>query len=119
MAQSELERLDEADRLYAAMWAGNPDAIILAANTQQAVGLTKQIRELVKSGKLESVSRFVQHAVAVALADIAGWGAMLGLALEQTGGPLRAQERKWADTVLRPPVRSRTKSKPKRDGKVA
>ena len=77
------------------------------------------IRELVKSGKLESVSGFVKHAVAVSLADIAGWGAMLGLALEQTGGPLHARERKWADTVLRPPARSSTKAKSKRDGKVA
>ena len=59
------------------------------------------IRALVASGKARSVSGFVQHAVDVALADVAGWGAMLGLALEETGGPLSARERAWADTVLK------------------
>jgi hypothetical protein len=46
------------------------------------------------------VSGFVQHAVAVALDDIAGWGAMLAEALRQTGGPLSDDERAWADDVL-------------------
>lgn len=69
------------------------------------------IRELIAAGKLESVSGFVQHAVAVSLADMAGWGAMLGQALERTGGPLRAKERAWADSVL--------KAKPKRKRKAA
>jgi len=59
------------------------------------------VKKLVASGKAASVSGFVKHAVGVSLADIAGWGAMLGLALEQTGGPLTARERAWADTVLR------------------
>lgn len=59
------------------------------------------VRGLVASGKAESVSGFVQHAVDVSLADVAGWGATLGLALAQTGGPLNAKERAWADTVLR------------------
>lgn len=59
------------------------------------------IRELLASGKTESVSGFVKHAVTVSLADVAGWGAMLGLALERTGGPLTAKERAWADSVLR------------------
>jgi Arc/MetJ-type ribon-helix-helix transcriptional regulator len=67
------------------------------------------VRELVASGKADSVSGFVKHAVGVALADVAGWGAMLGLALEQTGGPLTAKERTWADGVLRArPRRKRT-----------
>ena len=59
------------------------------------------IRDLVALGKAESVSGFVKHAVTMSLADVAGWGAMLGLALEQTGGPLSAKERTWADSVLR------------------
>jgi Arc/MetJ-type ribon-helix-helix transcriptional regulator len=58
------------------------------------------IRELVEGGHADSVSGFVKHAVAVSLADVAGWGAMLGLALEQTGGPLTGRERAWADSVL-------------------
>lgn len=69
------------------------------------------IRELVETGKVESVSGFVRHAVTVSLADIAGWGAMLGLALDRTGGPLRAKERAWADSVLG--VRARQKRKHK------
>lgn len=40
--QSELQFLSHITKIK----ASNPDAIILAANTQQAVGLTKQIREL-------------------------------------------------------------------------
>jgi Arc/MetJ-type ribon-helix-helix transcriptional regulator len=59
------------------------------------------IRQLVESGKAENVSQFVKHAVGVSLADVAGWGAMLRSALEQTGGPLTGKERKWADSVLR------------------
>ena len=39
---------------------------------------------------------FVQHAVGVALSDAAGWREML----QQTGGPLTAKERAWADTLL-------------------
>jgi Arc/MetJ-type ribon-helix-helix transcriptional regulator len=67
------------------------------------------IRELVAAGKVETVSGFIQHAVGVSLADVAGWGAMLGLALDQTGGPLRAKERAWADSVLHAkPKRKRT-----------
>jgi antitoxin ParD1/3/4 len=58
------------------------------------------IRELVAEGKADSVSGFVQHAVAVSLDDVAGWGAMLAQALEETGGPLTAEEREWADRIL-------------------
>ena len=60
------------------------------------------IRELVRSGKAQSVSGFVKHAVGVSLSDSAGWGVLLGLALEETGGPLTAKERAWADTILQP-----------------
>lgn len=59
------------------------------------------IRKLVAQGKADSVSAFVKHAVTVSLADVAGWGAMLGLALSRTGGPLTRKERTWADSVLR------------------
>jgi Arc/MetJ-type ribon-helix-helix transcriptional regulator len=65
------------------------------------------IRELVHSGQAQSVSAFVKHAVGVSLADFAGWGVLLGLALEETGGPLSAKERAWADAILRPRSKAR------------
>jgi hypothetical protein len=51
-------------------------------------GDLQQIRSLVAARKAASVSGFVQHAVTMALHDVAGWGALLAQALEQTGGPL-------------------------------
>ncbi len=60
----------------------------------------ERIRALVKTGTTSSVSGSVQHAVAVALDDIAGWGAMLADALKDTGGELSREERRWADEVL-------------------
>jgi Arc/MetJ-type ribon-helix-helix transcriptional regulator len=59
-----------------------------------------EIRALVAAGKAPNVSAFVQHAVGVALSDAAGWKEMLEEALHQTGGPLTAKERAWADTLL-------------------
>ena len=59
-----------------------------------------QIRSLVQARAASSVSGFIQHAVAVALDDVAGWGAMLAEALRQTGGALSDDERAWADEVL-------------------
>jgi Arc/MetJ-type ribon-helix-helix transcriptional regulator len=59
-----------------------------------------QIRSLVRAGTAPSISGFVQHAVAVALDDVAGWGAMLAEALRQTGGALTDDERGWADQIL-------------------
>lgn len=59
-----------------------------------------QVRGLVESGAAASVSAFVQHAVAVAVDDAAGWGAVLAEALRETGGPLSADERAWADEVI-------------------
>jgi hypothetical protein len=47
------------------------------------------IQKLVRGGKSDSVSGFVKHAVATSLADVAGWGALLGVALEESGRPLR------------------------------
>ncbi len=59
-----------------------------------------RIRALVQARTAPSVSGFVQHAVAVALDDVAGWGVMLAEALRDTGGALSADERAWADEVL-------------------
>ncbi len=60
------------------------------------------VRKLVGSGAASSMSGFIQHAVRIALDDVAGWGIMLGKALEQTGGPLTKKERAWADSILGP-----------------
>jgi Arc/MetJ-type ribon-helix-helix transcriptional regulator len=70
-----------------------------------------QIRGLVADGRASSVSGFVQHAVAVALDDVAGWGAMLAGALRDTGGPLSDDERVWADEQL--------STRPRRPGSAA
>ena len=60
----------------------------------------KKIRGLVATGKAASISGFVQHAVATALHDGAGWGAILSGAVGQAGGPLTKRERAWADGIL-------------------
>jgi Arc/MetJ-type ribon-helix-helix transcriptional regulator len=60
----------------------------------------QRIRAIVEAGSAASVSGFVQHAVSVALDDVAGWGALLAEALRQTGGALSDQERAWADAIL-------------------
>lgn len=60
----------------------------------------QQIRRLVAAGRAASVSGFVQHAVGVAIDDVAGWGAMLAQALNESGGPMSAEEKAWADTAL-------------------
>jgi Arc/MetJ-type ribon-helix-helix transcriptional regulator len=62
-----------------------------------------RIRALVDGGTAPSVSGFVQHAVGVALDDVAGWGALLAEALRETGGPLTDEERAWADGVTSDP----------------
>ena len=59
-----------------------------------------RIRALVEAGSASSVSGFVQHAVEVALDDVAGWGALLAEALRRSGGALSEEERAWADGVL-------------------
>jgi Arc/MetJ-type ribon-helix-helix transcriptional regulator len=59
-----------------------------------------RVRALVAAGTAPSVSAFVQHAVGVAVDDVAGWGAMLAGALHDSGGPLTAEEKAWADEVL-------------------
>lgn len=72
------------------------------------------VQALVASGKADSVSGFVQHAVQVSLADVAGWGAMLGLALAETGGPLTRSERAWADSLLKGQPGSSSKKRKRR-----
>jgi len=71
------------------------------------------IRALVDARSTTSVSAFVQHAVAVSLNDVAGWGALLASALGETGGPLTRAERAWADDLLlkSPGKRKRTRSR--------
>jgi Arc/MetJ-type ribon-helix-helix transcriptional regulator len=59
-----------------------------------------RIRALVQAGSAPSVSGFVQHAVEVALDDVAGWGALLAEALRETGGALSDDEQAWADGIL-------------------
>ncbi|MFP4512504.1 MAG: toxin-antitoxin system antitoxin subunit [Acidimicrobiales bacterium] len=59
-----------------------------------------QVKGLVETGHATSVSGFVQHAVGVALDDVAGWASMLATALDETGGPLNDRERQWADELL-------------------
>jgi len=59
-----------------------------------------EVRALVAAGHAANTSAFIKHAVAIALADAAGWSEMLNDALLQTGGPLTKKERDWADTVL-------------------
>jgi len=58
------------------------------------------IRRLVADGTANSVSGFVQHAVQVSLDDVAGWSALLGQALLDSGGAMTSQEQQWADQVL-------------------
>ena len=62
----------------------------------------QEVRELVSAGVAANTSAFVKHAVAIALSDAAGWREMLRDALDQTGGPLSAAERAWADDILSP-----------------
>ena len=62
----------------------------------------QEIRALIAAGQTTSVSGFVKHAVGIALFDAAGWREMLRDALQQTGGPVTAKERAWADGILRP-----------------
>ncbi len=64
------------------------------------VDQVQRIRDLVDQGTAGSVSGFVQHAVAAALDDLAGWDSVLRDRLAVTGGALTDDERAWADDVL-------------------
>jgi len=77
------------------------------------------IRTLVDAGTTKSVSTFVQHAVGVSLGDVAGWGALLAEALEQTGGPMTKAERHWADEVLSAPTHKSAKRRANAKGRAA
>jgi Arc/MetJ-type ribon-helix-helix transcriptional regulator len=59
-----------------------------------------KVRALVATKRSPSVSGFIQHAVRLALADVDGWSAALRQSLDDTGGPLTAEERAWADGIL-------------------
>jgi len=59
-----------------------------------------RIQSLVGSGKAKSVSGFVQHAVGVALDDVAGWGMLIAQALADSGGAVSPDEQAWADEIL-------------------
>lgn len=65
------------------------------------------IRALVAGGDADSVSGFVQHAVALALDDVVAWRSMLAEALAQNGGDITDEERAWADSVLSANVHQR------------
>ncbi len=62
----------------------------------------EEIRALVAAGNAASISAFVKHAVQIALHDAGGWREMLDESLKNTGGPLTAKERAWADGILLP-----------------
>jgi hypothetical protein len=49
---------------------------------------------------VEGLLLIVQHAVRVALDDVAGWGAILVDVLRDSGGELSREERSWADNLL-------------------
>ncbi len=68
------------------------------------------VRKLVASKQARSVSGFVKRAVDVALQDAEGWAAMLEQALDETGGPLTAKEKAWAERVLTSQSRRRTRA---------
>jgi len=81
------------------------DGMVLGMATRKVTVTIKetqldQIRRLVDAGSAPSISSFVQHAVSVALDDVAGWGALLAEALRESGGPLTDEERAWADELL-------------------
>lgn len=70
------------------------------------------IRALATKGKTPNVSAFIQHAVRVSLSDAAEWKAMLAEALEETGGPLTDEEKKWADEMIGAKPQRRRKKAP-------
>ena len=73
----------------------------------------REIRALAGAGQASSVSGFVKHAIGIALFDAAGWRQMLRGALQETGGPLTADEREWADAILSPHPPRKTPKKRK------
>lgn len=94
-ALGDVAALDEVHRGGMVLGMATTKVTITLANEQLAA-----VKKLVADGKAANVSSFIQHAVAVSLADVAGWGTALAQALQRTGGPLTAKERSWADSVL-------------------
>jgi Arc/MetJ-type ribon-helix-helix transcriptional regulator len=74
----------------------------------------EEVRRMVAAGRASSISGFVQHAVRTALHDAAGWQEMLDESLAQTGGPLTAKERAWADALLSRRAASARGAKPRK-----
>lgn len=64
------------------------------------VAQLERVKDLVETGHAAGVSGFVRRAVHTALDDMAAWGATLAEALQESGGPLSADERAWADQML-------------------
>ncbi len=64
-------------------------------------GQLDRIRALAESGTAPSVSGFVQHAVELALDDVAGWGALLAGALRDTGGAVTVPATALAQAIRR------------------
>jgi Arc/MetJ-type ribon-helix-helix transcriptional regulator len=86
-------------------------AIVFADGTVSGMPTTKvtvtldadqveEILALVAQGEAATISAFVRRALCVALTDTVEWREMLHDALRQTGGPLTAAERAWADEIL-------------------
>jgi Arc/MetJ-type ribon-helix-helix transcriptional regulator len=71
----------------------------------------EEVRALVSRNRVSSVSGFLQHAVKIALSDVADFDRDIQQSLERTGGPLTAEEAAWADAVL---AGEAPESKPKR-----
>lgn len=93
------------DRASGSRFRPKNGMVIGMADTQKVtitlpVATVDRVRRLVEADQAPSISGFVQHAVRVALDDVAGWDSALSEALSSTGGELSAQERDWADNVL-------------------
>lgn len=72
------------------------------------------VRRLVSAGKASSISGFIQHAVDIALSDVAGWQRLLSEALDRTGGSPTSREIAWADRILEGPVKKGRRRPPRR-----
>lgn len=78
---------------------------MMSGMTAQKIAITvpeetlASVRRAVKSGKADSVSAYVSRALEqqAMLDDL---DSLLEKLLQETGGPLSAAERRWADSVL-------------------
>jgi Arc/MetJ-type ribon-helix-helix transcriptional regulator len=76
----------------------------------------EEIRKRVAVHESASVSSFVQRAVQRTLMNSAEFSAMIDQGLMETGGPLTANERAWAQKILSPEKQRNRKRTP---GKTA